>query len=325
MAGSSTKSAAKSRATGFLRIGVSALILIVILRFVPVGELFARMSAISPMLWLGVFGAFLAGHALAAAKWRWMIGGAVSYPRALKAHFAGIAANLALPGVAGGDLVRAGLVMKGSERKTALAIGSLADRLIDTAALLVIAAIGAIWVGVSAGVDPVGLGLVAASVIAAGVVGVVYLSPLAGLMRKTAPSGKIGALLGNVADALEGMAERRGMLLACALLSIGIQFVFALMNGVIAHNLGAGTSLASWVFAWPLAKIIATLPISFGGIGVREASLAGLMTPMGYEVAGVVAASLVWQTILIAGGGVGAFAQLFGRRRDAVGAEASHG
>lgn len=304
--------------TAAIRIAVSLAILAVIFQFVPVGDLLARMRAVSPALWCGAFAAFLAGHALAAAKWRWMIGGAVSYPAALKAHFAGLAANIALPGVAGGDIVRAGIVMKGSDKKTALALGSLADRLIDTAALLIIAEIGAIWLGARAGVDRAGLGVVAALTVGAGVAGVLLMARIAAFVRTLKISGKPGRLAGDIADALQEMSTRRGALVWCALLSIGVQFAFAALNGLIAQDLGAGTSLAAWVFAWPLAKLVATLPISFGGLGVREASLVGIMAPLGYPAAGVVAASLVWQTIQFAAGAIGALAQVVGLRRASV-------
>lgn len=307
--------AGKGGGKALLRIGVSFAILLVITMFVPVGELFDRIRQISPTLWLAVFGGFLAGHAISAAKWRWMIGGAVSYPRALKAHFAGLAANLALPGVAGGDLVRAGMVMKGSDRKTALAIGSLAERLIDTAALLIVAAAGAFWLGARAGVDPNGLGVASAVMIATGVAGVIFMKSIGAMLKKVPLSGKPGALLHDAADAMVELASRRGVIVACAIVSIFVQFAFALMNGLIAQNLGAGTSLAAWVFAWPLAKLVATLPISFGGVGVREASIAGLMTPLGYAAAGVVAASLVWQSIQIAAGLLGGAVQGFGAAR----------
>ncbi|OFX05019.1 MAG: hypothetical protein A3E78_00790 [Alphaproteobacteria bacterium RIFCSPHIGHO2_12_FULL_63_12] len=315
----------KSRATGFIRIGVSIAILLFIFSFAPVGELLARMKLVSPLLWLGVFGGFILGHAMSAAKWRWMIGGAVSYPRALKAHFAGLAANLAMPGVAGGDIVRAGLVMKGSQKKTALAIGSFADRLIDTASLIVISAIGAFWLGARAGVHPTGLALIAAATIGAGVAGVFLLKPIARMMRKLAPAGKFGAILNDVADAAEEMSTRRGALIGCAAISIIVQFGFSILNALIAQNIGAGTSIAAWVFAWPLAKLVATLPISFGGLGVREASIAGLMSPLGYQTTGVVAASLVWQTIQFATGGLGALAHLISPAHNRAPVESSNG
>ncbi len=319
----------KPKTTLIIRVAVSLAILAAISAFAPIGELWARMREVSPALWFGVFVMFIIGHAFSAAKWRWMIGNAVSYPRALKAHFAGLAANIALPGVAGGDLVRAGLVMKGSGRKTALAIGSLGDRLIDTASLVIISAVGAFWIGARAGVNPTALAIAAIGVVAICIIGVVAMGPIARLIRGRAPAGKAGDFVRTVADAVEELAARRFALIGCAAISFGVQFGFAILNGLIAQNIGAGTSIAAWVFAWPLAKLVATLPISFGGLGVREASIAAMMAPLGYPAAGVVASSLIWQSIQFATGALGALMQSFGpaagNAAGDVGSEASHG
>ena len=206
----------KGLKTTILRVGVSVLILFLLLRFIPFAEIWPRIKLVSPALWFGVLAAFLAGHALAAAKWRWMIGGGPSYLAALKAHFAGLAANLALPGVAGGDIVRAGMVMKGSSRKTALAVGSLADRLIDTSALLLIATGGAIWLGADAGVNRAALIAAAVAVLALSVLGFMFLGPICALVRSLAPAGKARALVDKIATALEEVAARPVTLIGCA-------------------------------------------------------------------------------------------------------------
>src|SRR4029453_5320720 len=77
---------------------------------------------------------------------------------------------------------------------------------------------------------------------------------------------------------------------------------------------GVHSPLSAWFFAGPLAKLIATLPISIAGLGVREASLAGFLAPFGAAPASVVAIGLVWQTIQIAGGLVGALILLLPAR-----------
>lgn len=315
----------KGRAIGFLRIGVSILLLVVLLKLFNFENILSHIASISPFLWLSVLVAFLGGHAVAAAKWRLLIGVDTPYLKALQAHFAGLAANIALPGVAGGDLVRASLVMKGSGRKTALALGSFADRLIDTAVLVLIAAAGAIWLGVRAGVDPAGLIAAALLVIAGSVAAIILMRPIAGLLRAKAPAGKVGSIICDIAETIEGLADRRSALFLCIALSFAIQFSFAVLNAMIAQNIGAGTSIAEWIFAWPLAKLIAILPISFGGLGVREASIASLMTPMGHAAAPVIAASLIWQSILYAGGLAGVIAQSVGLRRLQKNEEAEHG
>ncbi|MEO2049271.1 MAG: hypothetical protein ABGX16_22155, partial [Pirellulales bacterium] len=56
---------------------------------------------------------------------------------------------------------------------------------------------------------------------------------------------------------------------------------------------------------WPLAKLAALMPVTMAGLGVRESALILLMQPFGAEASSVAAASLLWQTILFAGGFIG--------------------
>jgi len=60
--------------------------------------------------------------------------------------------------------------------------------------------------------------------------------------------------------------------------------------------------LRLWLFAWPLAKLAALLPLTQGGIGVREAALVALLTPFGAAGHLVLAAGLVWEGVIVAGG-----------------------
>ena len=63
--------------------------------------------------------------------------------------------------------------------------------------------------------------------------------------------------------------------------------------------------LAVWAVAWPLAKIAAFLPVSLGGIGVREAALTGLLATFGVDPALAVAQGLLWRSGLMALGLLG--------------------
>ena len=89
-------------------------------------------------------------------------------------------------------------------------------------------------------------------------------------------------------------------------MSVTIQGAFIGLSIRLAVAVGVDVPNAAWFFAWPLAKIIAILPISLGGLGVRESSLAALLVPYGAQAAQVVAAGLVWQAVLIVAGLAGA-------------------
>ena len=78
-----------------------------------------------------------------------------------------------------------------------------------------------------------------------------------------------------------------------------------LLNAWLGRSVGIEVNLAVWFLIWPLAKLASLLPISLGGLAVREASLAALLLPFGVPMARSVVCSLLWQTVLIAGGLLG--------------------
>ena len=85
---------------------------------------------------------------------------------------------------------------------------------------------------------------------------------------------------------------------------------------ILARASGLDLPAAVWFFAWPLAKLIAIVPVSLAGLGVREASLAGLLAPLGADPATVVAVGLLWQSVLLATGLAGGLVLLLvGRNR----------
>ena len=85
-------------------------------------------------------------------------------------------------------------------------------------------------------------------------------------------------------------------------MSLGVQSGFIGLNVVLASAMELSAPISLWFFAWPMAKLIALAPVSLGGIGVREAALAGLMAPFGIEASVVVAQSLGWEAVLISSG-----------------------
>jgi uncharacterized protein (TIRG00374 family) len=307
----------RSRVIAWLiRLSISALLLALIFTLVPFSQVWDAALKISLPLWLGALALFLAGHAAAAAKWRILIGGGISYRQAFRAHLAGLAANLALPSVAGGDVVRAGLVMKHAEDKSRLAMGSIADRLLDTLGLALIA-LASGWIAWSDRLDAgISIGWPLLGLLAVVVVGFVGAQALDRFATRREPSGKLGRLLAKLIHSAAELSRSPGRLLLCLIISMGVQCMFVGINIAFAEAAHVEAPVAAWFFAWTTAKIIAIAPISLGGLGVREASMAGLLSPFGADPAQVVAIGLVWQSVLYASGLIGFLVQM--RRPEAA-------
>lgn len=300
-ASSQSKSSRPYLATG-LKLIFTATVLAVIFHFVSIEEIWAGITRTSPLVWLGVLASFLIGHVLASFKWGLLVGQELPFPTIVKAHFAGLAANIALPGVAGGDVARAAILSQKVTSRSKLVTGSILDRLIDVGVLVLIAAFGAALLG-TAGETGLWLQVIAAGFLLAGLVIYAILPTLARFVEaKAAGRGKIGQLITDIA---RYMAEHRTRILICAVLSFVIQTGFVCLNLVLSWSMEGPTNVAIWLFAWPLAKLIATLPISLGGLGVREASLAAIFAAFAFASPVVIAVGFVWQTILISTGLIG--------------------
>jgi uncharacterized protein (TIRG00374 family) len=293
-----------------LRAAVSALVLTILFSIVPIGQVWNEARRMPPLMWLFAFATFLLGHCAAAAKWRLLIGPGVPFAHAFEAHLAGLAANLCLPGLAGGDVLRAGLVYTDARDKPQLVVGSIADRLLDLFGLMVLAVGGAWWsLPQREGVPPA---LVWALIASA--VGICAVFPallvLDRFLRKTHPQRPIARLAARAVAATAYLVRHPRRLVLCLAISLAVQATFIGINIALASAVQLEAPVGAWFFAWSTAKVIAILPISLGGLGVREAVMSKLLSPFGADAGQVIAIGLIWQTILYASGLIGIVAQL---------------
>jgi uncharacterized protein (TIRG00374 family) len=309
--------------TGWLvRIGVSVLVLSVTLWLLPTEEVWGAVKRLPGHVWIFCLLVFLLGHVASAFKWRLLISehGEVPATRALRAHFAGLVANLCLPGAAGGDVVRAGLVIRSATDKAKVAVGSLSDRIVDTLSVFTLACVGGALATGGTGTAEVlvRMALALLFVVGGGFLGIV-------VVLRLPWKGRVRRLLDKLRSALTQMAGRYRALFACFVLSLTIQSVFVGLNVLLAEESGVSAPTAAWFFAWSASKLISVLPISVGGLGVREASLAALLSPFGASPARVVAVGLLWQSILVTSGLLGGLLLLILSRAKGGEVEASGG
>ncbi len=285
-----------------VRISGSALILALLFAVLPLGELWATLRRLPLALWLAVLAGYLGTHLVGVLKWRLMVnlaGAGLSYAQAVRCYFGGLFGTLFLPSIVGGDVVRAGLALRLGRSKAGVLLGSLLDRLLDVAALTGLAAIGALLLprALDAQSRAVFRGVAAFFVVAvASVLAVIALVPL----RRF--SYRMRRRLVRLRQAAQSMSGRPQRVLLALGLGGAVQTSFVLLTATIAAASGLHLLLRVWLFAWPLAKLSALLPVTQGGIGVREAALAALLAPFGARPVVAVAVGLVWEAIVISGG-----------------------
>ncbi len=285
-----------------LRVVGSAVILVLLFHFVPLAQAWQAMRRLPPLVWLAVLLGYFGAHFAGVNKYKLMLNGAgadLSFAQAVRCYFAGLFSTLFLPSVAGGDVVKAGLALRLGRSKAGVLLGSLLDRMLDVIALLTLATLGVLFVpGALHPADRRWFLLTIAAFFALALLAVAALA----LLPARRFSFRMRRRLVRLRRAARSMARRPRRVLAALGLAFVTQIGFLTLTTVIASACGLRLPYRAWLFAWPLAKIAAFVPISQAGIGVREATLAALLVPFGAAGGVVVGVGLAWETIVIAAG-----------------------
>jgi hypothetical protein len=297
-----------------LHYGGSALILFLLFRFLPGRRVWHALGSLPTYLWVVALVGYLAAHCIGVCKYRLVVnlaGAGLNIQQAARCYFAGLFGSLFLPSLIGGDLLRAALAMRMGKTKAGVLVGSLADRMIDLVGLVLLASTGALLVPQA--LDParrwifVWLG-------GAAILGVLVSVMVLRLLPIGRFSFRARRRIVRFRRASRSMARRPRVVLGALVLGMSVQLIFMALNIALAAAFGLRLLFRAWLFAWPLAKLSAALPVTQGGIGVREAALAALLLPFGASAALGVAAGLAWDAIVISGALIGGlFSLVLGR------------
>ena len=286
----------------WIRVAVSGGLLALLLLFLPWDIVRNAIARVPFSLWSAVLAGFVAGHLLGVLKWRVLVnagGRPLRMADAVRCYAAGLFANLCLPSIVGGDVLRAALAARATGSPEAAILGGVIDRTIDIATLGLLIAGG----GIFARDALPGWGAQALTIALMAVVAVlVVFLPLA--IRRPLANWpmRVRRRMGRGLVALRSLARRRACAAIALVLSLTIQSLFVLLNVLIGRTVGIDVPLPVWFMVWPLAKAAGLLPISLGGLAVRDATFAALLVPLGIPLAVGVVSSLIWQSVLIVGG-----------------------
>ena len=287
----------------------------------PFHEIRAALVSIPPVAFPIAVITYMGLHLIGIAKWRMLVniaGAGLPFRDAMRAYYWGLFGNTFLPSIVGGDVVRMGMAMGAARSKTGLVLGSVIDRTLDIFGLAFVAGIGALLSPQA--LDPqsrrVLFGVLAVCT-AAGLLGIVaiVITPVGRLPFK------VRRKLVHVRRALRATAGNYPIIAAGLGLSMLLQTLLVVLNWRLGLLVGITAPFYVWLFVWPLAKISGLAPVTQGGIGVREAAQLALFAPFGVAGSLAVAAGLVFEVVIIAGGLLGgALAWLMGRRDGPVAA-----
>lgn len=231
--------------------------------------------------------------------WRWhriihWLGAWLPPSQAVRWVFIGIFFNQAMPSSVGGDAVRIWYLHR-LRMPPGVAFASVAiERLtgLMLLGLMVSAATLLRW-------NVLGPHAFAIPMVAAGPVLVGGLVLVAWVGRR--PPRWLPPTLANslrlTSDGLSGLLRTPWIFLEAVLLGVAGTFVAILAAMVLGHGLGLDAGVADYVALVGGAVLLAVLPVSVGGWGVRETAMVGLFGAIGVKPEVALALSLIWASL----------------------------
>jgi glycosyltransferase 2 family protein len=286
----------------WIRIAGSLIILALLLAFLPVHKLAAALRIIPLRLWAAVIAGYLVTHCIGVAKWRLTLrlsDAHLTFAQAVRCYFAGLFGTLFLPSVVGGDVVRMGLAFRIERNRAGVLLGSLVDRLLDTMSLAVVAGTGVLLLPGALHTHHRRAFLELAIVFALAFMGLFV--TLAFIPWQRLPF-KVRRLSVKIRRAARSMASQPQYVLVSFTLGLIIQMNLLVLSATIANACGLHVQFRIWLLVWPLAKLLALVPVTLGGLGLREAGLVALLAPFGTPATLAVAAGLAWESVVIGSG-----------------------
>jgi glycosyltransferase 2 family protein len=294
-----------ARLTVTLRWLAAAIVLGILFHFLPFAVLLQAMKRVPVTRFITILLIYLFAHLIGIAKWRMVVnaaGAKLDFRTSAQCYTGGLFGTLFLPSILGGDAVRLAVGLRRSANPAAVFAGNIADRFLD-----MLAQAGLILVGLLLlpGSFPVSLQAPARRLLPILAVAIAVIALLSLWLRRPILQGRSASFrrrLARLRHALRAVSKRPHILFFGWILATAIQTTFLTLTALLAISCGLFLPLRIWFFAWPLAKLAAVLPLTQGGIGIREAALVGLLAPFDAPPHLVLASGLVWEGIVLSGG-----------------------
>jgi glycosyltransferase 2 family protein len=305
-----------------LRWAAALVVLGALLHFLPLGPLRQAIARVPVSTFFAVLLGYLLAHCVGVAKWRMVVnaaGAGLDFATSARCYFGGLFGTLFLPSIVGGDVVRLAVGLQRSPRPAAVLAGNVVDRFLDVLAQTGLVVLGLLLVP-ELELAPETMEDTVTNVLLGAACGSIVLLGLLFLLRRRILGGRsvrFRRRLARLRLALRAVSKRPSVLALGWLLGTCVQLAFVVLTAQLAVRCGLTLPLRAWLFAWPLAKVAAVLPITQGGIGVREAALVALLSPLGAPGHLVLAAGLVWEGVVVAGGLIAGVAAVMLQRRGA--------
>lgn len=277
-----------------LKLMLTTVLLVAVVSYVDLAMVWQRIQSVNPLWLLASLGCLVIGYIMCGLRWAWIaegLGIGVSKSHKIRLYFLGMFASLFLPSTIGGDVIRGVLLAKSEGRKgmgVSAGASVILDRVNGMYALLVLLTFSMLffewpltwwitWLGI---VGSAWLGMLLYPMIDRYLVG-----------RLPEKLEKLKAL---------PLMDRRFQKNWWRSLPVSFLFQMLIVQAHVFLGMAVGLEMSWFAFSIMvgLVALVATLPISLNGFGVREAGYVSFAVYFGASGDAATAMAALWVIVL---------------------------
>ena len=268
----------KKIAAIILRIGISIVLLIVLFRQVDIKGMFGIVKSANPILLLLAFLVMLFCYILSFFRWKMLLDAINIKPpagRVVLSFAGGLFFNLFLPSTIGGDIMRSLDLSTHTNKPKEVIATVFLDRLSGYVGLVLLASTALILGWHAIQVKAAVFSVIIITLILVAILVVLFNNFVYKKLNKIlhSPSaGKIRELITSLHQEIHLFRHRKGLILKNILVSVLIQGFSPVSFYIVALSLGIKVNIIYFILFFPIIGAITMLPISIGGLGLRDAT-----------------------------------------------------
>ena len=243
---------------------------------------------------------------VAALKWKFFLQ-EHSFLRLFRFTLVGQFYSLVLPGQISGEIAKAYRFSKGEEKKERLVASVAMDKITGIAGLLLVAVVGMLCTSTEL------LGNWKAAIIIALVVVLasIFSFRFGSVRSLTVKYLPFSHVFLPFIDAYHEYAKNTALIVLTTLLGALFQLLAVWITIILAHSLGINISVFDWFWIFSLVSVAVFVPITIGGLGIREGVFVGLLGFFAVPPAEAVALSLSVFALQVLAGAVGGILEVW--------------
>ncbi len=281
-----------------LKLGISLVLLLILFRFTDSRVFFQYVSQIGWPMVVGAWVYYSICQWLSAIRWQWLLAAKeihVPVYKLFEFYMVGMFFNNFLPGAVGGDVVKGYDLYRHTQQADEAIVSVFMERFTGLIGLTLLAIFTLVFVFPQLESSLVSYLVGATTLFLVSICVVIWFTPSlpqwVQLLTNKLPE-KAGALVEDSVRALVAYRHHPSLVIKTILLSLLIQGLFALYYAFAAMAMEMEISVIYFLLFLPLITLVTMVPISFGGLGLREAIMIALFGLVGITSAQILALSL---------------------------------